>query len=255
MSSSAYSSSAYPHVGVDRISPPLARKRPAKGFELAKRALDVTVSLVLLLCASFPLLVAIAIGVKLSGPGTVLFRQRRLGRWGQLFWCYKFRSMVADAEEQLRLREDIRSRFDENYKIGPTRGVTAPVRRAHLRRTSLDELPQLWNVLRGEMSLIGPRPIVEPELEKYGGFAARLLTVKPGLGGIWQVSGRSEISYDERVALDMQYVESCSFALDLKLLVLTALTGRCYASQGRLNGARSEGRLNQCSKPTFPTWA
>jgi lipopolysaccharide/colanic/teichoic acid biosynthesis glycosyltransferase len=92
-----------------------------------------------------------------------------------------------------------------------------------MRRTSLDELPQLWNVLRGDMSLIGPRPIVEPELSKYGVHASRLLTVKPGLGGVWQVSGRSDTTYDDRVAMDMRYVESRSIGLDLKLLVLTAL--------------------------------
>jgi lipopolysaccharide/colanic/teichoic acid biosynthesis glycosyltransferase len=94
---------------------------------------------------------------------------------------------------------------------------------AILRRTSLDEVPQLWNVLRGDMSLIGPRPIVEPELDKYGVHADRLLTVKPGLGGIWQVSGRSTTSYADRVAMDMRYIEIRSLALDLKLMILTAL--------------------------------
>jgi len=93
---------------------------------------------------------------------------------------------------------------------------------SYLRRTSLDELPQFWNVLRGEMSLIGPRPIVEPELSKFGSYAGRLLQVKPGLGGIWQVSGRSDTSYAERVEMDLRYVEDRSLALDLRLLILTA---------------------------------
>lgn len=176
----------------------------------------------LLLCAGLPLLLALAVGVKLSSAGPVFFRQRRLGRDGRLFWCYKFRSMVADAEHQLRSRKEIREQFDENFKIRNDPRIT-PFG-ALLRRTSLDELPQLWNVLRGDMSLIGPRPIVEPELAKYGGCAVRLLSVKPGLGGIWQVSGRSDTTYAERIAMDMQYIADRSLALDVKLLALTAWT-------------------------------
>jgi undecaprenyl-phosphate galactose phosphotransferase len=220
MSSSAYPSPAYPHA-VDRVAPLPRAAGPGKWFEPAKRAMDVTVSLALL-CAGLPLLALVALGVKLSSPGPVLFRQRRVGRGGRAFWCYKFRSMVADAEAQLRARADMRARFDANYKIRDDPRVTRFG--AFIRRTSLDELPQLWNVLRGDMSLIGPRPVVEPELSKYGAAADRLLTVKPGLGGIWQVSGRSETTYADRVAMDMRYVESRSLALDLKLLLLTALT-------------------------------
>ena len=129
--------------------------------------------------------------------------------------------MVPDAESQLA---ECRSQSRSSTRI--TRSNHDPrVTRvgAFLRRTSLDELPQLWNVLRGDMSLIGPRPIVEPELGKYGVHAGRLLTVKPGLGGIWQVSGRSDTIYAERVAMDMHYIEIRSLGLDLKLLILTAL--------------------------------
>lgn len=221
MTSSAYSSSAYSHAGLDHYTGSIPAARPGKWFELGKRAMDVVGSFTLL-CAGLPLLVAIALGVKLSSPGPVFFRQRRLGRGGRVFWCYKFRSMVADAEQQLRARPEMRDQFDENFKIRNDPRVTRFG--ALLRRTSLDELPQLWNVLRGDMSLIGPRPIVEREVSKYGASAVRLLTVKPGLGGIWQVSGRSETTYAERVAMDMRYIESRSLALDLKLLVLTALT-------------------------------
>jgi lipopolysaccharide/colanic/teichoic acid biosynthesis glycosyltransferase len=116
----------------------------------------------------------------------------------------------------------MRAQFSDNYKIRNDPRVTRFG--AFLRRTSLDELPQLWNVLKGDMSLIGPRPIVEAELIKYGRRAVRLLTVKPGLGGLWQVSGRSETTYNDRVALDMRYIDSRSLGLDLKLLLLTALT-------------------------------
>jgi lipopolysaccharide/colanic/teichoic acid biosynthesis glycosyltransferase len=190
------------------------------GYEICKRLIDIVVSL-LLLVLLIPLLVAVVACVRSSGRGPILFRQRRLGRGGKVFWCYKFRTMVPDAESQLARGGDLVSRFHENFKIKDDPRVTRVG--AVMRRTSLDELPQLWNVLRGDMSLIGPRPIVEPELSKYGVHASRLLTVKPGLGGVWQVSGRSDTTYDDRVAMDMRYVESRSIGLDLKLLVLTAL--------------------------------
>ena len=197
-----------------------ATKAAGRGYEACKRAIDVAASATLLVLF-LPALVAIAIGVKLSSPGPIFFRQRRLGRGGHTFWCYKFRTMVRNAESLLRRNEDLFAIFDENYKIVNDPRVTRFG--AFLRRTSLDELPQLWNVLRGEMSLIGPRPIVEPELGKYGAHASRLLTVKPGLGGVWQVSGRSDTSYPERVAMDLHYIDSRSLWLDLSLLVRTAL--------------------------------
>ena len=221
MSSSTYSSSAYAHGRVERFAPAAGQMGPGKRYELCKRSLDIAVS-AFLLCGGLPVLAALALGVKLSSPGPVLFRQRRLGRGGRLFWCYKFRSMVPDAEQQLQSRKEMRERFSETFKIRDDPRIT-PFG-ALLRRTSLDELPQLWNVLRGDMTLIGPRPIVEPELAKYGGSAVRLLTVKPGLGGIWQVGGRSDTTYAQRVAMDMQYIESRSLALDVKLLALTVWT-------------------------------
>jgi undecaprenyl-phosphate galactose phosphotransferase len=173
-------------------------------------------SLILLM----PLLVAIAACIKMSSRGPILYKQKRLGRGGKLFWCFKFRTMVPDAESELARRDDLRAQFHENYKIKDDPRVTRVG--AILRGTSLDELPQLWNVLRGDMSLIGPRPIVEPELRKYGAHASRLLSVKPGLGGIWQVSGRSDTTYADRVAMDLRYVESRSLGLDLRLLIRTA---------------------------------
>jgi lipopolysaccharide/colanic/teichoic acid biosynthesis glycosyltransferase len=167
-----------------------------------------------------PLLVAIAVCIKVSSRGPILYKQRRLGRGGKLFWCFKFRTMVPDAESVLAGHSDLLAQFHENYKIKGDPRVTRVG--AILRGSSLDELPQLWNVLRGDMSLIGPRPIVEPELRKYGVHAIKLLTVKPGLGGIWQVSGRSDTTYADRVAMDLRYVESRSLVLDLKLLIRTA---------------------------------
>ena len=193
---------------------------PRLGYEHGKRLIDVVASLLALILL-VPLLVAIVVCIRLSGRGPILFKQERLGRDGKRFWCYKFRTMVPDAESQLSRSPDLIAQFRENFKIRSDPRVTRIG--AILRRSSLDELPQLWNVLRGDMSLIGPRPIVEQELDKYGVHASRLLTVKPGLGGIWQVSGRSETSYDDRVAMDMRYIEIRSLALDLKLVILTAM--------------------------------
>lgn len=190
------------------------------GYEAVKRSLDVAGASVLLL-ASLPLLVVIALAVKLTSTGPVLFSQPRLGRGGRLFRCLKFRTMVADAELQLMSDQEMSCEFDDNFKIKNDPRVTRVG--GLLRRTSLDELPQLWNVFRGDMSLIGPRPIVENELRKYGPFGDRLLTVKPGLGGLWQVSGRSDTTYAERVALDMAYIDSRSTLLDLRILAQTAL--------------------------------
>ncbi len=189
-------------------------------YERYKRAIDIVAALLSLVLLA-PLLLLIVACIKGSGRGPILFKQKRLGRSGKLFWCYKFRTMVPDAEAQLARHRDLFTQFHENYKIKSDPRITRVG--AILRRTSLDELPQFWNVLRGDMSLIGPRPIVELELGKYGVHASRLLTVKPGLGGIWQVSGRSNTSYATRVAMDMRYIESRSLGLDLKLLILTAL--------------------------------
>ena len=188
-------------------------------YEACKRAIDVVGSLLLLVVTS-PLMIAVAVAIRSTSRGRSLFRQRRLGRRGEEFWCYKFRTMVPDAEGLLARRPELREQFEANYKLEDDPRVT-PFG-AILRRTSLDELPQLWNVLRGEMSLIGPRPIIPPELSKYGGHADELLRVKPGLGGIWQVCGRSSTTYADRVAMDVSYVERRGFWLDLRLIVLTA---------------------------------
>ena len=219
MSSSAFSSVSRASSPHDALPRGLAALRGAS-YEAAKRAIDIVGALAALILAG-PLLLAIAAGVKLTSPGPVFFRQKRLGRGGRVFWCYKFRTMVADAEARLAQSKELRAKFDASFKIKDDPRIT-PFG-AILRKTSLDEFPQLWNVLLGDMSLIGPRPIVPPELSKYGGFGERLLLVKPGLGGIWQVSGRSDTTYDDRIAMDMDYVDSRSLWLDVKLMALTAL--------------------------------
>jgi lipopolysaccharide/colanic/teichoic acid biosynthesis glycosyltransferase len=196
------------------------RFRTVSVYEPCKRALDVVVCTSLLLLSS-PLLLAIAVLIRVTSRGPIVFKQKRLRQGGSEFWCYKFRTMVVDAEDQLKRRADLREAFLKDYKLKNDPRIT-PVG-AFLRRTSMDELPQLFNVLRGDMSLIGPRPIVRSELAKYGEYAEKLLSVPPGLGGYWQVHGRSNTSYQERVEMDMAYIDQRSLPLDLRLLYCTAI--------------------------------
>jgi Undecaprenyl-phosphate galactose phosphotransferase WbaP len=187
-----------------------------------KRFLDLTFvitgGLVIL-----PLLLVIALLVKLSSPGPVLYSHRRLGKNGRYFNAYKFRSMVRDSQDALEKllsqSPDLRAEWEANHKLKDDPRVT-PIGR-FLRRTSFDEFPQLINILKGEMSLVGPRPIVDGEVEKYGKDFERIFSVKPGLTGLWQVSGRSDTDYAERIAFDTYYLQSWSIWLDLWVLLKT----------------------------------
>lgn len=173
--------------------------------------------------ALLPFLLLIALAVKLSSPGPVLYGHRRLGLNGKHFRAYKFRSMVLDAEKKLTSVLDADPRLKEEWKAthklkdDPRVTFVGKI----LRRTSIDEFPQLINILKGEMSLVGPRPVTDPELEKYGENARRVLRVKPGLTGLWQVSGRSDTDYAERVSHDLYYIQSWSVWLDLWILYRT----------------------------------
>ncbi|MCA1604849.1 MAG: sugar transferase [Acidobacteria bacterium] len=201
-------------AGNGAISP-----RAGSFYQVGKRALDMSMAFILLLLTS-PLLLVIAVLVKLTSDGPVFFAHRRLGRDGKEFYCLKFRTMIANAEERLKRDPQLRRRFEEKFKLEDDPRIT-PLG-ALLRRTSLDELPQLFHVLRGEMSLVGPRPIVRDELSKYSIYAHKLLSVKPGLSGLWQVCGRSDTTYPQRVMMDMHYIDHRCLRLDLQLLVLTA---------------------------------
>jgi len=175
----------------------------------------------LVLCA--PLLLVIAWLVWLEDHGPVVFAHYRIGRNGRPFRCYKFRTMVSNAEEVLidLLASDpeLRDEWERDQKIRDDPRITRTGR--ILRATSLDELPQLYNIWRGEMAFVGPRPIVVQELHRYGVWKRHYLSVRPGLTGLWQVSGRNEVSYDERVALDRDYVEQRSWLLDVLIVVRT----------------------------------
>ena len=206
---------------------------PRQASDFLGRAFDVT-SAVFALILLLPLLATIYLAVKLSGPGPAIFVQMRVGRDGQLFPCLKFRSMVVDAQQRLeRLlaeSEQAREEWARDQKLRNDPRITAIG--AFLRKSSLDELPQLLNVLCGHMSIVGPRPIVEGEIVRYGDRFAAYCTVRPGLTGLWQVSGRNEVSYDARVRLDARYAHRKSLSYDLSICLRTVsavlLSRGCY---------------------------
>jgi len=186
-----------------------------------KRAIDLVFSAVLLAVFA-PLMAAIAAAIKLDSPGPVLFRQERVGRDGRLFTCFKFRSMVDGADDA---RQELSHRNEATGPIFKIRNDPRTTRVGRgMRRLSIDELPQFWNVLAGDMSLVGPRPPMPCEVENYAEWHRRRLDVAPGLTGLWQVSGRSDLTFDEMVMLDLYYAENWSIGLDLKILLRTVPT-------------------------------
>jgi lipopolysaccharide/colanic/teichoic acid biosynthesis glycosyltransferase len=198
-----------------------------KTARLLKRVIDV-VGTFLLLCLLAPILVLIALVIKLSSKGPVIFRQARVGECGQLFSFWKFRSMYVDSDAAIHKeyvtnfisREQPAAETGTVYKITNDPRIT-PVGR-FLRKTSLDELPQLWNVIRGEMSLVGPRPPLPYELDCYALWhRRRVLEGKPGITGLWQVTGRSRTNFNDMVRLDLRYVQQWSIWLDIKILLQT----------------------------------
>ena len=191
-----------------------------RASEWSKRAVDFVGSLALLVALS-PFILLVIIAIKISSPGPILFEQVRIGRRGRPFRCLKFRTMVPGAEELLKNNAALRAAFERNYKIKDDPRVSRLG--ALLRSSSFDEIPQLWNVVRGDMSLIGPRPVVPPELAKYGAHAKKLLSVMPGVSGLWQTCGRSDTTYEQRVRFDMLYVDHRSLWLDIKLILLTVV--------------------------------
>lgn len=196
-----------------------------------KRIFDVAGAIVLGIVFS-PLILVIGLLLKRDG-GSVIYRHRRIGRDGKSFECLKFRTMIPDADRALRelleSHPELRAEWVRDHKLRCDPRVTALGR--FLRRTSLDELPQIWNVLRGEMSLVGPRPVVRDELMRYGRCLSVYLSAKPGITGLWQVTGRNDTNYRRRVALDVYYVRKQSLLLDLYILLKTTrvVVGGCGA--------------------------
>jgi len=187
-----------------------------------KRMLDLFGSVVGGICI-IPILLFISIAIYVSSPGPIIFAHQRVGRKGEFFSCYKFRSMITNSQEvlaqYLAINPEAREEWEKDFKLKNDPRITKVGK--FLRKTSLDELPQLLNVLKGEMSLVGPRPIVEKEVEKYGEYINDYYLVRPGMTGYWQVSGRNDVDYDTRVQMDSWYVRNWSFWMDIVMLIKT----------------------------------
>jgi exopolysaccharide biosynthesis polyprenyl glycosylphosphotransferase len=189
------------------------------GFDkFLKLALDYSLTIPGLILVA-PIMLLIGILIKLDSPGSMIHRRRVMGINGKQFDAYKFRTMHADGDEILEQYPELQKELQENHKLKDDPRITRVGE--WLRKTSLDELPQLLNVIKGEMSLVGPRMITEAEIDKYNQWDINLLTVRPGLTGLWQVSGRSDVSYEQRVRYDMHYIRNWSIWLDLQLLLQT----------------------------------
>jgi lipopolysaccharide/colanic/teichoic acid biosynthesis glycosyltransferase len=190
-------------------------------YNIIKRFLDIIGGLVGLILFS-PLMLGVAIAVKLDSKGPIVFSHKRLGQGGQLINIFKFRTMVHNAEEVLKnLPPDQKREFEKNFKLDKDPRITRIG--GFLRRSSLDEFPQFFNVFIWNMTIVGPRPIVPNELNKYGSYADKLLSVKPGLTGNWQTSGRSETTYEERIQLDMDYIDNRNTWTDIKIILKTVI--------------------------------
>ena len=208
--------SAAPQISIDREKTLRSHRR----YWVLRRAQDIVFSLLaLILLAPLALLISLAIVLDSPGDGAI-FRQRRVGRDGKLFWLYKFRTMCPDAEEQPN------ELLSQNQMDGPVFKIKGDPRITRvgrfLRKTSLDELPQLLNVLRGDMSIVGPRPALPREVELYSDYQRQRLYVTPGLSCYWQIAPhRNEMSFDEWVTLDLKYIQERSFWVDWKIIFLT----------------------------------
>jgi Undecaprenyl-phosphate galactose phosphotransferase WbaP len=214
---------------VKRGFQPLASRSRRKGLsryrldgEFAKRLFDVLFSL-LVLILFFPVYLILAILIAISSPGPIFYVQERVGKDYKPFGCLKFRTMVENADEMLidmmAKTPHLREEFEDNFKLKKDPRITGIGK--FLRLTSLDEFPQFWNVLKGDMSVVGPRPLVPEELPKYGHHMEKILTIRPGITGLWQVSGRNDIPYPLRVQMDVYYVNYRNFWLDLWIIVKT----------------------------------
>lgn len=199
---------------------PIDRQDPF--YRLMKRGFDILFAISFLVIA-FPFLVLLSIALQIDSPGKLFFVQKRVGRNGRMFGCIKFRTMREDAEAVLaRLLEtsaEARAEWEADHKLRDDPRVSRLGK--VVRKLSFDELPQLINILKGEMSVVGPRPIVQGEVPKYGIFIADYCAVKPGLTGLWQVSGRNDVSYAERVQLDRDYGLRASFLFDIGIVMRT----------------------------------
>lgn len=191
-------------------------------YNMTKRIVDFILSFIGLIVLS-PAFLFLSIIIKIDSKGPVFFAHKRIGKNGNAIKIYKFRTMHKDAEAMIEnFTEEQMKEYKENYKLKEDPRITRVGK--ILRKTSLDELPQILNILKGELSIIGPRPVVESELEKYGPNKSKFLSVKPGLTGYWQANGRSSTTYEERMDMELYYIENRSLWLDIKLFFKTIIS-------------------------------
>ena len=200
----------------------MQRKEKQYFYKIIKTIIDLFFSLIILI-AGLPILLTIALLIKFSSRGPIFFLQERIGKNKKTFNCIKFRTMHPEAEDILENlitnNEKLRKEFEETHKLKNDPRITNIGK--FLRKTSLDEIPQFLNVIKMEMSIIGPRPIVKKEIQKYGKSYNKVISIKPGVTGLWQVSGRNNLSYKRRVILDCLYVDNISPILDLRIIIRT----------------------------------
>jgi exopolysaccharide biosynthesis polyprenyl glycosylphosphotransferase len=190
-----------------------------EGFQgYIKEIIDIVLGTIGLILFS-PLFIIIAILIKLDSEGPIFYKHLRVGRYGKPFYLWKFRTMYKDADKILDKYPELKKEFEKEFKLKNDPRVTRIGK--FLRKFSLDEIPQIFNILKGEMSIVGPRPVTFKELEKYGEYKDEVLRVKPGLTGLWQVSGRSDLDYARRIALDLYYIQNWSLLLDIKIILKT----------------------------------
>ena len=195
-------------------------KKPV--YDFIKRFADIVCSAIAIVLLS-PFFIIISIAIKATSKGPVIFVHKRVGKNGKKIGIYKFRSMVMNAEELIeKFTPEQKEEFKKNFKLKNDPRITKIGK--FLRKTSLDELPQLFNILKGDLSIVGPRPIVEVETEIYGEYKNMLLSVKPGLTGFWAANGRSDISYKRRRAMEIYYVKNRSLLFDMKIIFKTVIS-------------------------------
>lgn len=197
----------------------LVKSNDRRQYTFLKRVFDIFVGLLALIVLS-PIILIVAVLVKMDSPGPVVFGHERIGKNNKKIKVYKFRSMYQNSQEIFdNFTEEQKKEYYINFKLDNDPRITKIG--SFLRKTSLDELPQLINIIKGDMSFVGPRPIVEKEVEKYGPYFEKFVSVTPGLTGYWQANGRSDTTYDQRVQMDMYYIDNRSFVMDIKIIVKT----------------------------------
>lgn len=191
-------------------------------YSIIKRFLDILISIIGLIVL-FPVFLILGIIIRIDSPGPIVFAHKRIGKNGKDIKIFKFRTMYKDAEEMIKkFDENQMKEYKENYKLKDDPRITKIGK--ILRKTSLDELPQIFNIIKGDLSIVGPRPVVESELEKYGKNKDKFLSVTPGLTGYWQANGRSTTTYEQRVNMELYYVDNRSLWMDIKIFFKTFIS-------------------------------